>query len=144
MFLRIEKKNKNVIFEASALEYNSIHLWHYSFDYINFDAIIRTSRNKSVTSVLPLKYSKSFCKRCQLNKQRMVPFKPIKYIESRQLLERIYSDAWGPISISGQMSKNAFCKLSTATQDIQWFTHLYIKHKFLTSFKDILHGLSNP
>ena len=81
-----------------------IDLWHKRFNHVSFPRL-REMQTKNIVFGLPefSGLNRHVCEACQLGQQHQLPF-PNERNHSRNLLDEIHSDVWGPtqnVSIGG-------------------------------------------
>lgn len=98
--------------EHSNHTYNKLNLWHNKFGHANLDYIVRTSQLNAVKGMPMLKKLSNFsCESCRLNKHRKVSFYSIEAIRSKQPLDLLYLDVWGPFSIEGRRGERYYLSI---------------------------------
>ena len=96
VYILDEKKN-----ECYLSNENESWLWHKRLGHINFDNLIKVSKNEAVRDLPSLKnLSSSVCKQCQHGKQTRVRFKEKVYSTTKPL-EIVHTDKCGPMRTKG-------------------------------------------
>ncbi|GFT44903.1 retrovirus-related Pol polyprotein from transposon TNT 1-94 [Trichonephila clavipes] len=91
---KFKSKNVNVNSSSSGKSFNQV--------VKNFNAVIATSKNKSVHGLPELSGLTQNCIPCKLAKSRRVSFKPIGKIMSKRALELLHMDLCGPLPVASQ------------------------------------------
>lgn len=98
--------------EHSNYTNDKLTLWHSKFGHANLDYIVRTSQLNAVKGMPALKKLSDFtCEPCRLNKHRKVSFHSIEDIRSKQPLELLYLDVWGPVNIEGRKGERYYLSI---------------------------------
>lgn len=119
-----EGNNKSVNFVSnveSKETCDKLSLWHERFAHANIDYIIRTSQLGAVKGLPSLKKPANFsCEPCKLNKHRRVSFHAIEEIRSKQPLELLYLDTWGPINVLGKKGERYYLSVTDDYSRRMW------------------------
>lgn len=122
--LRVEREEKGSnqkYNSAYATERNNIMLWHERLGHCNVNIIKKMVREKLVENCGPLQGKEMPCEPCILAKATRSTHPKLKSIRSKEILELIHSDVWGPAPVASRngqryiltfiddYSRRAFC-----------------------------------
>lgn len=112
----------------------SASLWHYRLGHASLPVI-----NK-VVSLFVKNNSFSICSHCQLAKSHYLPFKLI-HVSVSKPLELIYSDVWGPASLSSTSGAHYYISILNDATKFLWLFPLKLKsdaHQTFILFQTVM------
>ena len=130
-------KKENEACHLSKLEES--WLWHRRLGHLNFDHIIRLSKNKGVRDMPTIKKpSNTICKSCQLGKQTRTSFKTKYDLSTSRPLQRVHMDLCGPSRTKTPSGESYFMLIIDDFSRMTWVAFLKYKseaHEKFNIFK---------
>lgn len=74
-------------------------LWHFRYGHLNFGGLKTLQRKNMVTGLPQITASFQVCEECVVSKQHRSQFPQVKSWRAKSVLELIYSDICGPITL---------------------------------------------
>lgn len=101
-------------------------LWHKRLGHLNFDNLVRISKNKKVRGLPQITKPANICEECIKGKQTRVSFKTKEYLSKRPL-ELVHTDLCGPTKTASLNGERYFMLFIDDYSRMVWVT--FLKHK---------------
>lgn len=85
--------------------------WHRRFAHVNTQTIVQTSKHQGVWGLPILNNADLNCETCKLNKLKRKSFPPLDYSRTKEPLERLLADVWGPCRVNGRQGERYYLSI---------------------------------
>ena len=117
---------------AAISSIHSLALWHARLGHASFSWVQHLASRGLLGSMSPENFD---CVSCQLGKQPALPFNTSESI-STDIFDLIYSDVWGPSSVSSIGGSRYFFVFIDDYSCYSWFFHMKYRPKFLQVYSN--------
>nr|GEW25210.1 zinc finger, CCHC-type [Tanacetum cinerariifolium] len=115
---------------------NQAWLWHARLGHLNFDDINKMTRKGLVEGIPKINHAGQICDACLLGKHSRTPFPNQAKFRSKNPLDLVYGDLYGPISPSTHSRKNLIFLLVDDCTRFMWAYFLTSKDQAFSTFKE--------